>query len=207
MAGKKPASRSSRGGNKGIVALLIGGFAILAAAGVVYFVKHREDAAPKTEPPPKIEQAVPTPAPLVVAQKTLPVGEPDDAGSDILTEKTDGVPDDHKTGKRRGGGGVSEPTGTIDPKAVDQFMNARFGQVKTCYERRLKMNPLLEGKLDLNIGISTKGKVTSITVNGDTLRDSELASCVKRTIRGWTFPKPEGGRVIVAKTFNFKKKT
>ena len=35
---------------------------------------------------------------------------------------------------------------------------------------------------------------------------AEMLACVKTTIRAWEFPKPEGGKVIIAKTFNFKKK-
>ena len=33
----------------------------------------------------------------------------------------------------------------------------------------------------------------------------ELVS-IKGVIRGWQFPKPEGGKVIIAKQFTFKKK-
>jgi hypothetical protein len=96
--------------------------------------------------------------------------------------------------------------GTIDVKAVDRYINTRFGQVRQCYERRLKINPLLEGKVDLKIGINTKGKASSISVNKDTVRDPQMITCIKGVIRSWQLPKPEGGKVIVAKQFKFKKK-
>ena len=85
-------------------------------------------------------------------------------------------------------------------------VHVRFGQVRACYERRLKVDSTLEGTLDLNISIASSGKVTAVTVNRNTVRDAEMLSCVRRTIRGWDFPKPEWGRVVIAKTFRFKKK-
>ena len=95
--------------------------------------------------------------------------------------------------------------GTINPRRVSRFMNSRFGQVKACYERRLKKNATLRGKLDLNIAVSSKGRVTDVAVNRDTVRDSRMLKCVDGTIRKWKFPKPKGGRVIIGKTFNFQK--
>ena len=68
------------------------------------------------------------------------------------------------------------------------------------------MNTLLEGKVDVNININERGRVNWITVNRDTVKDGEMLDCVKKTVRSWQFPEPEGGSVVVAKTFTFKKK-
>lgn len=187
---------SSSGGNKVVLLLLVGGTIILAVALVILF-KKRTEPTPKDTEPPQIAQTVKPAAPLVVAQPTRPILTPEEPDGGTESNETKS-----KTGRKR----RSEKIGSIDPKEVNSFMNARFGQVKACYERRLKMNSLLEGKLDLNIDISPVGKVTAVTVNRDTLRDSQMLDCVKRAIRSWDFPKPKGGRVIIGKTFNFKKK-
>jgi hypothetical protein len=187
--------------NKGVVLLLVGGALILVAAGAVYFLRGSEKPAPEPAPP-EVEEVVAPAAPLVAVRESKPIAARDpDGGSAVETEENTPLPAD---GAKRGG--AAEKLGTIDAKAVNTFINSNFGQVKACYERRLRNNPLLEGKVDLNIGVSTRGKVTSVVVNRDTVRDAEMLRCVKKVIRGWRFPKPEGGRVIIGKTFNFKKK-
>ncbi len=189
-----PPNRS--GGNKGILFLFIGGAIILIAAGVILF-KRRADPPPPPPPPPKIEQTQQAPPPLVIAQPTRPIAKPKDAGVKKTVKKKV---------RRKKRQRPPEKIGTINTKEVNRFMNARFGQVKSCYEHRLKTNSFLEGKLDLNIGIAPSGKVTGVTVNSDTVRDQKMLACIKRAIRKWNFPKPQNGRVVIGKTFNFKKK-
>lgn len=182
-----------QGGNKLVVFLLIGGVVILIVAGFVLLRRGEPDKGP--EPPPVVDTGIATPAPLVIEQPSRPLSPEPDAGSgDTETQEK-------KSGRRR-----VDKIGTIDAKEVNSFINARFGQVKACYERRLKTNTFLEGKLDLNIGVSSQGKVTSVGVNNDTIRDAQMLSCVKQVIQDWDFPKPTGGRVTIAKTFSFKKK-
>jgi len=157
-------------------------------------------SAPR-QPPPKPQEPV-AQAPLVIAQPTRPIVVKDtDSEQPEVSAEQDPQP------KKGAAGRYAGRSGTIDAGQVNRFINARFAQVKSCYERRLKNNPLLEGKLDLNINISTKGKVRAITVNRDTVGDSEMLKCVRQTINRWSFPKPTGGSVVIGKTFNFKKKT
>jgi hypothetical protein len=187
--------------NKSVIVLLVGGLVILAVAGVLLYSRMNPKSNPEPEPPkepPKID----VPAPLVVAQKQPPIEAKTDAGPAVATEEED---TDAKKPHKPKGGSV-EKMGKIDSKAVNKYINARFGQVRTCYERRLKINPLLAGKVDLNIGIGLSGKAKSISVTKDTVGDQQMISCVKGVIRSWSFPKPEGGKVIIAKQFTFKKK-
>jgi hypothetical protein len=111
--------------------------------------------------------------------------------------------------KKRAVGGkreaFSDTGGSIDKAAVNQYINGHFDEVKACYEHRLKANSFLEGELDLNIEIALTGKVTGITANKDTIRDSEMLSCIKKVVRRWEFPKPKGSSVTIAKTFTFRK--
>ena len=192
-----PPNRSS--GNKTVVVLLIGGVVILGIAAYVYVSRKPDAEAPPTTSP-AVEPEYSAPRPLVVEPSRPIVDRSPDAGAAVLLAEEDGP---RKVTK----GGYQEKLGTIDTAAVNSFMSARFEQVRACYERRLKMNPLLEGDVDLNISIATTGKVTGIAVTADTVRDGEMLDCVRRTIRGWTFPKPEGGRAVVAKNFKFKKKS
>jgi hypothetical protein len=191
-----PPKRS--GGNKTVLLLLVGGVLILGIAAYVY-VSRQPDAEPGPAEP-VVEPTYNVPRPLVVEPSRPIVDRAPDAGAAVLLAGEEAP-------KKAPKGGYQEKLGTIDPAAVNGFVNAHFEQVRNCYERRLKINPLLEGSLDLNISIASTGKVTGIGVNSDTVRDGEMLECVRRTIRGWTFPKPEGGRAVVAKSFKFKKKT
>ena len=190
-----PPARS--GGNKTVLVLLVGGVLILGIAVFVYM--SRKTDAPPVPAEPIREQIYAAPKPLVVEPSRPIVDRAPDAGAEVLLA-------DENVQKKTPKGGYQEKLGTIDTAAVNSFVNARFGQVRACYERRLKLNPLLQGDLDLNISIASSGKVTGIAVTADTVRDGEMLECVRRTIRGWTFPKPDGGRAIVAKNFKFKKK-
>ena len=188
------------GSNKVVVFLLVGGTIVMAIA-LFFVLKQRSETGAK-KPIAELKQeekASHVPTMNLVAPKPPPTEEVEDAGAKSPTE-----PASSKSKKKRRE--RQGPGGKIDAKQVNSFINARFSQVKACYERRLKVNSFLEGKLDLNIGILASGKVNAISVNRDTVRDTQMLACVKNTILGWQFPKPEGGRVVIAKTFNFKKK-
>jgi hypothetical protein len=192
---QQPPSRS--GGNKTILVFLVGGVLILGIAAYVYVNRKEEKQAPSA---PVVEPTYNAPRPLVVEPSRPIVDRAPDAGAAVL------LAEEAET-KKPPKGGYQEKLGTIDAAAVNSLVNARFEQVRACYERRLKMNPLLQGDVDLNISIASTGKVTGIAVTADTVRDGEMLECVRRTIRGWTFPKPVGGRAVVAKNFKFKKKS
>jgi hypothetical protein len=95
------------------------------------------------------------------------------------------------------------PEGTIDPRRVAAFIRSKQGQVQQCYERRLKLNNILQGVLVPQIRIHPSGSVMNVTFAQDTLNDSNVRSCVERVIRGWQFPQPEGGAVTVSNPFRF----
>jgi len=201
MSDSKPAG-SSQSGSKATILLLVAGVVVFLAAAAVWYVRNAEPAAPKEEPP-AVSRPAAEIAPLVISEKPRPLAEArSDAG--VGAEQDDGEPLKKRT--RRPGDGPPEKAGFIEPRVVNTFINSRFGEVRSCYETRLKNNSLLEGSLDMNIDIASSGRVTGVSVNNDTVRDAEMLECVKRRIRSWTFPKPEGGRVVIAKSFKFQKK-
>jgi LPXTG-motif cell wall-anchored protein len=188
------------GGNKTIIFLIVGGLALSAAAGIFLF---RESANPPPDVPTKSEDA---PIPVKTLVAPLPPPSNAQAAPEAEKDKDTSASTQPSVIKESKKSEVEGGSGTIDTKAVNAYFNSHFDQVRACYERRLKINSLLQGKLDLNIVVSTSGKVSSIGVNSDTVRDAEMLSCVKKTIRTWELPKPEGGRVVIGKTFSFKKK-
>jgi hypothetical protein len=91
-----------------------------------------------------------------------------------------------------------------DPAMVKKTVTRYYGQLKYCYENRLKANPDLAGRVEIEWNV-TAGKVTSASVFTNTTGDSELASCITGKIKHWVFPAEFTGDVTWP--FIFKQKT
>ena len=100
----------------------------------------------------------------------------------------------------------ANPSGTIDTAKLRAVFRETSGQARDCYERALKQNPNLAGKVILSITIATDGSVSSAVANGQTLNNAKVNSCLEQQAKRWTFPKPEGGAARVNKPYNFSPK-
>src|SRR6186713_1112196 len=94
--------------------------------------------------------------------------------------------------------------GELDPNMVAKEVRSRLGAIKACYERALKRNPNLSGKVVIHWTITQAGTVSGVDVETDTLGDAEVASCIKSLIARWRFPAPAGGSVDVSFPFVFQ---
>jgi hypothetical protein len=94
--------------------------------------------------------------------------------------------------------------GELDPAMVAKEVRTRLGAIKACYERGLKRNPNLSGKVVIHWTITQAGTVSGVDVEQDTLGDAEVASCIKSLIARWRFPAPSGGSVEVSFPFVFQ---
>jgi TonB family protein len=65
-------------------------------------------------------------------------------------------------------------------------------QVKACYERELKKNPGLEGKLVASFTIAPNGSVRSAKVRQNSTGSLSLGRCVMSRVKSWSFPTAEG---------------
>src|SRR5262245_19650912 len=94
--------------------------------------------------------------------------------------------------------------GDLDPAMVAKEVRSRLGAIKACYERALKRNPNLSGKVVIHWTITQAGTVSGVDVEQDTLGDAEVASCIKSLIARWRFAAPAGGSVDVSFPFVFQ---
>jgi outer membrane biosynthesis protein TonB len=94
--------------------------------------------------------------------------------------------------------------GELDPSMVAKEVRSRLGAIKACYERALKRNPNLSGKVVIHWTITQAGTVSGVDVEQDTLGDAEVASCIKALVARWRFPAPSGGSVEVSFPFVFQ---
>ncbi len=92
---------------------------------------------------------------------------------------------------------------TIDRDAVSRFVKARLRSIQNCYEKQLKLNPTLKGKLAVRITIATTGRVGDVELDEDTLHSDEVVSCIKSQIRFWHFPFTPDSDTAVQFSWNF----
>lgn len=92
---------------------------------------------------------------------------------------------------------VQEPeTGKIANMPEFRAVLARNqGAMQNCYERALRRDPNLQGRVNLNLLISTNGQVREASARGQSLRDATVTECMEVHARSIAFPRPDGGAV------------
>lgn len=184
------------GGNLKYVAI---GLLFLLAAGGLWLAVGKQEPAPEgTGPGPSGPARVnPMAQPDLALEE--PVAEPDAAVAVAPVEEGP---------KKRPSGGprAEEWDCTGDLKGAVSVINEQRAQVRACYERRLKVNNILQGDLRVKLKVGANGKVLTSTVTGS-LNDAEVNSCVRKLAAGWEFEAPSGGSCAVLQVpFQFSPK-
>lgn len=91
----------------------------------------------------------------------------------------------------------------IDRNKLNAFLRGRIRAIQGCYEKELKRNPSLKGKVVVRFSITTGGRAAEIEIEQDTLGNDAVSSCIKTVIRGWVFPFKPDSDVSVAYPFVF----
>ena len=94
-------------------------------------------------------------------------------------------------------------TGSLDPSAIGKVVKRRVKAIKTCYEKQLKRNPSLAGKVKVQFTILGSGRVGEVQALENTMGETAVAQCIVSRVKRWRFPKPDGGSVTVAFPFVF----
>ena len=124
-------------------------------------------------------------------------------GGGPKTAEVDAVAVQLKPTVRSGTGGSIDVTG--DEGAVKDVVSKYMGQLTYCYEKRLKVVPTLEGRIEMSWEVAG-GRVTGkpfALVNGT--GDGELEECIANKIRRWRFPADVEGSLSWPFAFQAKK--
>ena len=92
--------------------------------------------------------------------------------------------------------------GTVDPSSVARIIRGQLGGIRSCYERELRNNPTLAGRLNVSFTIGTSGRITTASTSGLPAAPA-VGTCVTGRLRGLVFPVPEGGSVGFDFPFTF----
>jgi hypothetical protein len=77
--------------------------------------------------------------------------------------------------------------GDVDKKSVSATIRRRMPGLEACYEKALRSNAGLKGKMTYTITINPSGRVTDVKIEEDTVGDSSVRSCTEAKIKGWRF--------------------
>lgn len=95
-------------------------------------------------------------------------------------------------------------SGDFDQRVVVNLIRQRISAIRACYERELRRNPQLNGKVTVEFTIQTTGTVSGVRATENTTGDDAVAACVVSTVQRFRFnPGPEGGSVTFSYPFVF----
>lgn len=96
-------------------------------------------------------------------------------------------------------------SGDFDSSVVVRMITTRRSAIQACYERELRQQPTLQGRVAVSLTIQESGSVTNVRATENSTGSDAVASCVVRVVQGFRFnPGPEGGSVTYSFPFVFE---
>jgi TonB family protein len=97
-----------------------------------------------------------------------------------------------------------EPVGTLDRSQIEGTINGHMPEVRSCYDDALLKKADLEGVVTMDITVGTSGAVIGTKIASTTANFPSVESCINEHVKKWTFPKPQGGNVVISYPFVMK---
>ena len=85
----------------------------------------------------------------------------------------------------------------LSQNRVHRVARCNRREIRDCYEERLLERPDVAGRIVVRFYVNHDGAVDMFLVEDRSLGDIELAECIANVINNWSFPEPDGGRVMV----------
>jgi hypothetical protein len=83
--------------------------------------------------------------------------------------------------------------GGLERSEVEAVIQENLSQIRYCYNKALRTNPNLSGKVTSSFVIGGDGSVKVSRVPNSTLASPEVEDCIKSRVASWKFPQPRGG--------------
>jgi outer membrane biosynthesis protein TonB len=99
-------------------------------------------------------------------------------------------------------GACSNCKGTASA-GLQAALSARAAASRPCYERALRVNAALTGKLLVSVRVDPSGLVCNVSIAQDGVHSAEVSTCVMGMFRNSRFPAPTGGCVDVNVPMSF----
>src|SRR5688572_24069586 len=96
--------------------------------------------------------------------------------------------------------------GSMSKESIQQVIHRSLARVRYCYEKQLRRNPSLGGRVVVFFGIGADGGISDLKISSSTLGDPEVEKCMLKALAPLRFPKPpDGGTVQVSYPFLFSR--
>jgi hypothetical protein len=203
MADSPPASTptppTGGSGNGPLIGVAV---ALVAVMGGLLWYKSQSAEAPQpaatvsaptqsARPPRPMLMDAPPPPPTTDDSAAPP---PDDAGA--AKPKTPGA----------SGGGCSGSCNGNASGGTTGDIQGRAGAARGCYERALRQNSTLQGRMQVSLRVDPSGTICSASIAGDTVGSPDVSSCVLGMFRGQHVSPPTGGCVDLNVPLSFQPK-
>lgn len=84
-------------------------------------------------------------------------------------------------------------SGNLSSDQISEVVKENYRYIRHCYNRALKKDMNLRGKLEVTLHILGNGKVAKVETKGRRFKGTDMEACVKRFIKQkWEFPPFEG---------------
>jgi len=83
-------------------------------------------------------------------------------------------------------------------EAISRTMRRYAGRFEQCYERQLRVQPTLNGKVVLEFDIEPSGRVSNARISSSSMADPELDACLVQAIERARFPVSDGETVSIS---------
>lgn len=93
--------------------------------------------------------------------------------------------------------------GELSKEEIQKVINQHIGEIQYCYEKQLRTQPGLAGRVVLEWGVNAQGRVSVVKVAQSSLQSAEATNCMMSKLKTWKFPQPRGGAVTVVFPFVF----
>ena len=136
-------------------------------------------------------QVAPAPPPTVT--NTTPFVEPPPPPPPVVEEEVQRVDAGVRVASNNAGPCAANKCQGTSNNAIISALSARAGSARPCYERALRVNSTLTGKLTVNVRIDPQGNVCNASVVEDAIHSAEVSNGVMGMFRSAKFPPPSGG--------------
>lgn len=98
---------------------------------------------------------------------------------------------------------LKQTGGELSKEEIQKVINQHIGEIQYCYEKQLRTQPGLSGRVVLDWTVNLQGKVTVVKIAQSTMASSEATNCMMQKLKTWKFPNPRGGAVSIVFPFVF----
>jgi TonB family protein len=91
----------------------------------------------------------------------------------------------------------------VNRDELARYVKARLKAIIGCYERELKRNPSLKGRVVVRFSITPAGRASGVEIEENSLGNEAVGACIRTIVRAWVFPFKPPDEVTVSYPFLF----